>query len=151
MVPVEIAQRLTSVKQRHLCRLLSIGPWRASGNSISRFQCGHNDLVQALIASTQVASISNTQLGSNLLALLNTALQAFQQGQADAGNTALSAYPSTPVHTFRLSVISRNERRSLESHIQSAGWHYSRRRNLPSPDSAERGKGHRLGSLTNSI
>jgi hypothetical protein len=50
------------------------------------------DLVQALIASTQTANISNTQLGSNLLTLLNTALQDFQQNQTDAGNTALSAY-----------------------------------------------------------
>ena len=50
------------------------------------------DMVQALITSTQTAGFSDTQLGSNLLALLNTALQDFKQGQTDVGNAALSAY-----------------------------------------------------------
>jgi hypothetical protein len=50
------------------------------------------DFVQALINSTQAASITGSQLSSSLLAQLNTALQDFQQGQTDAGNTALSAY-----------------------------------------------------------
>jgi hypothetical protein len=50
------------------------------------------DFVQALINSTQAASITDSQLGSSLLAQLNTALQDFQQGQTDDGNTALSAY-----------------------------------------------------------
>jgi hypothetical protein len=48
--------------------------------------------VQALINSTKAAKITSADLGSNLLALLNTALQAFQQGQMDAGNTALGEY-----------------------------------------------------------
>ncbi|HEY2472831.1 MAG TPA: hypothetical protein VGI45_33910, partial [Terracidiphilus sp.] len=50
------------------------------------------DFVQALINSTQTANIADSQLSSSLLALLNTALQDFQQGQTDAGNTSLSAY-----------------------------------------------------------
>jgi hypothetical protein len=50
------------------------------------------DFVQALINSTQAASITDSQLSSSLLAQLNTALQDFQQGQTDAGNTELSAY-----------------------------------------------------------
>jgi hypothetical protein len=50
------------------------------------------DLVQALITSTQAANISNKQLGSNLLALLDTALEDFQQNKTEAGNAALSAY-----------------------------------------------------------
>jgi hypothetical protein len=50
------------------------------------------DFVQALINSTQAASITDSQLSSSLLAQLNTVLQDFQQGQTDAGNTALSAY-----------------------------------------------------------
>ena len=50
------------------------------------------DFVQALINSTQAASVTDSQLRSSLLAQLNTALQDFQQGQTDAGNTALSGY-----------------------------------------------------------
>jgi hypothetical protein len=50
------------------------------------------NFVQALISSTETANITDSQLSSNLLALLNTALQDFQQGQTDAGNTTLSAY-----------------------------------------------------------
>jgi hypothetical protein len=48
--------------------------------------------VQALINSTKTANITSAEVGSNLLALLNTALQAFQQGQTDAGDTALATY-----------------------------------------------------------
>jgi hypothetical protein len=50
------------------------------------------DFVQALISSTKTANITSNALSANLLALLNTALQDFQQGQPDAGNTALGAY-----------------------------------------------------------
>jgi hypothetical protein len=50
------------------------------------------DFVQALISSTQAASITDVSLSSSLLALLNTALQDFQQGQTDAGNIALGSY-----------------------------------------------------------
>jgi hypothetical protein len=50
------------------------------------------NFVQALINSTETASITDSQLSSSLLALLNTALQDFQQGQTDAGNTTLGAY-----------------------------------------------------------
>jgi hypothetical protein len=50
------------------------------------------DFVQALISSTQRASITSTELSDTLLSLLNTALQDFQAVQTDAGNTALSAY-----------------------------------------------------------
>ena len=48
--------------------------------------------VQALINSTEAAGITDSQLSSALLDLLNTALRDFQQSQADAGNTALGAY-----------------------------------------------------------
>ena len=48
--------------------------------------------VQALIDSTQTASITDASLRSDLLAMLSTALQDFQQGQTDAGNTTLGAY-----------------------------------------------------------
>ena len=50
------------------------------------------DEVQALITSTQHASITNTQLRSTLLSLLNIALQAFQQGQTQLGETTLATY-----------------------------------------------------------
>jgi hypothetical protein len=50
------------------------------------------DFVQALISSTQRGNITSTELSDTLLSLLNTALQDFQAGQTDAGNTALSAY-----------------------------------------------------------
>ncbi len=48
--------------------------------------------VQALISSTESANFTDASLSANLLAVLNTALQDFQQGQTDAGNTTLSAY-----------------------------------------------------------
>ena len=50
------------------------------------------DEVQALITSTQYANFTDATLRAALLALLDTALQDFQQGQTDAGNTTLSAY-----------------------------------------------------------
>ncbi len=50
------------------------------------------DFVQALIDSTETANIPDASLRSNLLAVLSTALQDFQQGQMDAGNTILGAY-----------------------------------------------------------
>lgn len=48
--------------------------------------------VQALTNSTKTADISDPGLSGTLLALLNTASQAFQKGQADAGNVALGAF-----------------------------------------------------------
>ena len=48
--------------------------------------------VQALINSTNTANIGSGELRDTLLSLLTTALQDFQQGQADAGNIALGAY-----------------------------------------------------------
>ena len=48
--------------------------------------------VQALISSTESANFTDASLSANLLAVLNTALQDFQQGQTDAGNNTLSAY-----------------------------------------------------------
>jgi hypothetical protein len=48
--------------------------------------------VQALINSTTNADISDSQVRTNLVALLNSALQEFQQGQSDAANTSLAAY-----------------------------------------------------------
>lgn len=48
--------------------------------------------VQALFSSTNSANVTDVQLSGTLLGLLNTALQDFQQGHADAGNTALGAY-----------------------------------------------------------
>jgi hypothetical protein len=50
------------------------------------------DFVQALIDSTETASITDASLRSDLLAMLSTALQDFQQGQTDAGNSTLGAY-----------------------------------------------------------
>jgi hypothetical protein len=50
------------------------------------------DFVQAIINSTLTANITDSQLNSSLLTLLNTSLQAFRQGQTDAGNTSLSTY-----------------------------------------------------------
>ncbi len=50
------------------------------------------DFVQTLISSTKTVNITSNELSANLLTLLNTALQDFQQGQADGGNTALGAY-----------------------------------------------------------
>jgi hypothetical protein len=48
--------------------------------------------VQALIHSTNAANITSSELSGTLLSLLNSALQDFQRGQADAGNIALGAY-----------------------------------------------------------
>jgi hypothetical protein len=52
----------------------------------------YTGFVQALISSTKIADVTDVRLSSTLLGLLNTALQDFQQGQSDAGNTALGAY-----------------------------------------------------------
>jgi hypothetical protein len=48
--------------------------------------------VQALINSTEAANVTDVQLSGTLLGLLHTALQDFQQGHVEAGNTALGAF-----------------------------------------------------------
>ena len=61
-------------------------------SSATRVSIDSIDFVQALINSTQTANITERWLSRRLLDMLNVALQEFQQGQTDAGNTALSAY-----------------------------------------------------------
>jgi hypothetical protein len=50
------------------------------------------DLVQSLMDATRAAVIGDSQLKSNLLALLTASMQAFQQGQMQFGQTALGSY-----------------------------------------------------------
>ncbi len=50
------------------------------------------EYIQNLIAATQSAKITDAQLRTTLLALLNTALQNYQQGQPDAAQAALGTY-----------------------------------------------------------
>jgi len=50
------------------------------------------DSAQALINSTERANITDATLRSTLLSLLNSALQSFQQGQTQIGETTLGSY-----------------------------------------------------------
>lgn len=69
-------------------------PTRAKALPDNGLPCSERSagLVESLIHSTKTAKIRDAEVGSNLLALLDTAHQAFQQGQMDAGNIALGEY-----------------------------------------------------------
>ena len=69
------------------------------------------------------------------------------------GQGADTLAPSTPLHAFETLRQLRNRVKpeSVNLHVQSARWPGGYRSHLPGPGSADGGKGHRLGSLADSI